>query len=247
VPLAAPTEAPAREKSLDLLSRASGLPLHAYKPEHIDRQVEATLRSVGAPDATEMAAKISRSVASRSRFRRAIAISVSGHLRDPHQFALLRDQVFPEIVESDGMIRVWSAGCADGSELYDLGSMLQTAEALGRSYLLGSDILDENLVAAKAKQGRFANPQVRARVRWEQRDLTNEAPPPGHWHLILCRNLAIYLRPEVRDELHGKLAGALAPGGFLMLGRSERIGDPTSLNLEPVAPNVYRRRSRSQR
>jgi chemotaxis methyl-accepting protein methylase len=79
-------------------------------------------------------------------------------------------------------------------------------------------------------------------VRWEQRDLANKAPPPGHWHLILCRNLAIYLRPEVRNDLYRKLSGALAPSGFLMLGRSERIGDPTSLNLEPIAPNVYRSR-----
>ena len=242
MPLAAHPEAPAREKSLDLLSRASGLPLHAYKPEHIERQVETTMRSEGAPDAAEMATRMGRNVAARGRFRRAIAISVSGHLRDPHQFALLRDQVFPELVERDGMIRIWSAGCADGSELYDIGAMLQSEDALGRSYLLGSDILDENLVAAKAKQGRTADPQVRARVRWEQRDLAGEAAPPGHWHLILCRNVAIYLRPEVRDELHRKLAGALAPGGFLMLGRNERIGDPTRLNLVPIAPNVYRAR-----
>ena len=242
MPLAAQSPAPAREKSLDLLSRASGLPLHAYKPEHVERQVEATLRSEGAPDTEEMAAMLTRSLATRHRFRKAIAISVSGHLRDPHQFALLRDEVFPEIVEREGLIRVWSAGCADGSELYDLGEMLQEGGELDRSYLLGSDILEENLVAAKAKQGWAANPQVRARVRWEQRDLATEAAPPGNWHLILCRNLAIYLRPEVRNELHGKLASALAPGGFLMLGRSERIGDPASLKLESIAPNVYRSR-----
>lgn len=240
MPVAAPTPAPAREKSLNLLSRVSGLPLHAYKPEHVERQVEAALRSEGLPDTEEMAALLARSVAARRRFRKTIAISVSGHLRDPHQFALLSDEVFPKMVEHDGMIRVWSAGCADGSELYDLGGMLQAAGKLSRTYLLGSDILDENLVAARAKQSWAANPAVRARVRWEQRDLATEAAPPGHWHLILCRNLAIYLRPEVRNGLHGKLSGALAPGGFLMLGRSERIGDPNSLSLERVAPNVYR-------
>ena len=241
MPLAAQPEAPVREESLDLLSKASGLPLHAYKPEHVERQVGATLRSEGAPDTEEMAAILTRSVAARRRFRKAIAISVSGHLRDPHQFALLRDQVLPEIVARDGMIRVWSAGCADGSELYDLGGMLEGAGELGRSYLLGSDILEENLSSARAKQSSIANPAVRARVRWEQRDLATDGSPPGHWRLILCRNLAIYLRAEVRDELHGKLAGALAPGGFLMLGRSERIGDPASLGLDPVAAHVYRR------
>lgn len=242
MPVAAQTEAPAREKSLALLSRASGLPLHAYKPEHVERQVEAMLRSEDLSDAEEMATLLASSVAARWRFRKTIAISVSGHLRDPHQFALLCDEVFPKVVEHEGMIRVWSAGCADGSELYDLGGMLQAAGELGRSYLLGSDILEENLSAARAKQSWIANPKVRARVRWERRDLATEAAPPGHWRLILCRNLAIYLRHEVRDELHRELAGALAPGGFLMLGRSERIGDPGSLGLERIAANVYRGR-----
>src|SRR4051794_7086693 len=137
MPLAAQTPPPAGKKSLELLSRVSGLPLQVYKPEHVERQVEATLRTEGAPDVAEMAAKIGRSLATRSRFRRAIAISVSGHLRDPHQFALLRDEVFPQIVLRGGTIRVWSAGCADGSELYDIGAMLEEAGCLERSYLLG--------------------------------------------------------------------------------------------------------------
>jgi chemotaxis protein methyltransferase CheR len=240
VPLAAQPEAPAREKSLGLLSRASGLPLDAYKPDHVERQIEAAMRSEGVSNGDEMAALMSRSAAARRRFRGAIAISVSGHLRDPHQFDLLRDEILPQVLERDGMIRVWSAGCADGSELYDLGGMLQAAGVLERTYLLGSDILDENLVAARDKQSFVANPKVRARVRWEQRDLATERPPPGVWRLVLCRNVAIYLRPEVRDDLHGKLAAALAPDGFLMLGRSERVMDPGFFGLQPVAPNVYR-------
>ena len=241
MPLAAQTEAPAHEASLDLLSRASGLPLRVYKPEHIGRQVEAALRSEMVSDADEMAALLARSFEARQRFRRAIAISVSGQLRDPQQFALLNEEVFPQVIERDGMVRVWSAGCADGSELYDLGAMLEAAGELGRSYLLGSDILEENLQVARAKRSGVASPPVRARVRWERRDLASEPAPPGRWHLILCRNLAIYLRPEVRDGLHRKLADALAPRAFLMLGRSERIGNPTSLGLEPVTATVYRR------
>ena len=75
------------------------------------------------------------------------------------------------------MVRVWSAGCADGSELYDLGGMLEAAGELERSYLLGSDILEENLQRARAKQCAVANPPVRARVRWEQRDLATEPAP----------------------------------------------------------------------
>jgi chemotaxis protein methyltransferase CheR len=78
-------------------------------------------------------------------------------------------------------------------------------------------------------------------VRWEQRDVVAAPTPPGRWRLILCRNLAIYLRPQARDALHRKLAEALAARGVLMLGRSERISDPGMVGLETAGPHCYRR------
>jgi chemotaxis methyl-accepting protein methylase len=38
-----------------------------------------------------------------------------------------------------------------------------------------------------------------------------------------------------------KLRGALAPGGVLLLGRSERLVDASAHGLEPYAPHAYRR------
>ncbi len=241
MPLAAQPATPVRADSLGLLSRTSGLALRAFRPEHVERQVAATLQSESLSGPGELAELMTRSVDARLRFRSSIAISVSGPLRDAHQFELLRDEVFPAILKREGIVRAWSAGCADGSELYDLGAILEAAGELERTYLLGSDILEENLQLARAKQGAAASPPVRARVRWEQRDLATEPSPPGHWRLILCRNVAIYLRSEVRDDLHRKLAAALAPGGFLMLGRSERIGDPAALDLCRVGASLYRK------
>lgn len=231
----------AAPSQVDELSRASGLPLHAFKQGHVTKQVERALAKESASDSGELAQQLGRNPGARSRFRSAIAISVSGNLRDPRQFELLERDVIPTIVEPDGAVRVWSAGCADGSELYDVGGLLQRRGVIDRVYLLGSDILEENIRRASGQDGPTATPAVRARVRWERRDLTSEPAPPGAWRLILCRNLAIYLRPEVRDGLHRKLAGALARGGFLMLGRSERIADPAAVGLEAAGPNVYRK------
>ena len=44
-----------------------------------------------------------------------------------------------------------------------------------------------------------------------------------------------------RKRLHQRLAGALATGGVLLLGRSERLSHHVRLGLEPVAPHAYRR------
>jgi len=82
---------------------------------------------------------------------------------------------------------------------------------------------------------------VRARVRWEQRDIVSAGAPAGSWRLILCRNLAIYLAPDAKRALHETLAGALAPGSVLLLGRSERIAAPAELALEAAGRNAYRK------
>ena len=242
MPILSPAEAsPQVDRELQLLSRASGLRLDAYREEHVAKQLQRALKNEGLESEGELAALVNRDPAARQRLRATIAVSVSSHFRDPQQFRLLERELLPMLLERPGMVRVWSAGCANGSELYNVGRLLQLRGDLERCYLLGSDVLARNLRAAAAQHGPEASPQLRQRVRWEQRDLLKEPPPAGRWHLILCRNLAIYLGPPARDELHRKLAGALAPGGILMLGRSERIADPGAHGLGRVRPHCYRR------
>jgi chemotaxis protein methyltransferase CheR len=84
-------------------------------------------------------------------------------------------------------------------------------------------------------------PALRRRARWERRDLAHEPAPRGAFQLVLCRNVAIYLRPNAKARLHRLLAGALSPGGVVMLGRSERLGDPAALGLRRVEPHIYER------
>ncbi len=81
---------------------------------------------------------------------------------------------------------------------------------------------------------------IRARPRWETRDLVREEPAAGKWRLILCRNLAIYLDAAAKNRLHAALVEALAHDGFLMLGRSERITDARRFGLERIEAHVYR-------
>jgi chemotaxis protein methyltransferase CheR len=192
---------------------------------------------------SELATIVATDQAARSRFRRLLAVSVSGLFRDPAQFDLLERQLLPPLLARSGRMSVWSAGCADGSELYSVAIVLERLGALPRSFLLGSDLLDENLaIARRGSYGGVAiEPGLRARVRWEQRDLTREGSPGGAFRLVVCRNVAIYLAQAARHRLHQTLAGSLARGGILLLGRSERLGDPASLGLERVVPHAFRR------
>jgi chemotaxis protein methyltransferase CheR len=66
-------------------------------------------------------------------------------------------------------------------------------------------------------------PEVRQLVRFERRDLLAEEPPPGPHHLIVCRNVLIYFDRETQERLFDKFYSALAPDGFLVLGKVETL------------------------
>jgi chemotaxis protein methyltransferase CheR len=233
-------EARTEPEGTGALARACGLRLDSFRDEHLERQIGRVLAAEGLASRQQLAARILAQPELRTRVRRAIAVSVSAPFRDPEQFELLEREIVPALLATPGQIRVWSAGCADGSELLSLAVLMQRLDALERTHLLGSDLLEENVRLARAAGATLPDAVCR-RLRWERRDLTAQSPPPGSWRLILCRNLAIYLRPEEREALLERLARVLSPGGALMLGRTERIFDPHSIGLEEVAAHCYRR------
>jgi chemotaxis protein methyltransferase CheR len=153
----------------------------------------------------------------------------------------------------DPILNVWSAGCSSGEEPYSLATLFyEHAERLGvaaqaerRVRVLGSDIDARSLEAAERgtfEESDFSEtppelrrryfapaapftivPEVRRMVRFERRDLLAEAAPPGPHHLICCRNVLIYFDRETQERLFQKYRDALAPNGFLVLGKVETL------------------------
>jgi chemotaxis methyl-accepting protein methylase len=153
----------------------------------------------------------------------------------------------------DPVISVWSAGCSSGEEPYSLAALFHDyAERIGaaslaerRVHVLGSDIDARSLDAAACgtfEESDFSEtplelrdryfapappftivPEVRRMVRFERRDLLAEEAPPGQHHLICCRNVLIYFDRETQERLFQKFRDALAPTGFLVLGKVETL------------------------
>jgi chemotaxis protein methyltransferase CheR len=241
--------ATARERGLGAgsvaeLSAASGLPLTIFRAEHVEERIERALAAEGVGSRAELAGRMRGDGGARSRFRRAVAVSHSGFFRDPEQFEALQRRILPAMLEHSRRLRVWSAGCANGLELRSVAVVLSRLGALDRAYLLGSDLLEENLAVARAGVYDGADEMtvpMRGRSRWEQRDLVEDPPPGGRWDVVLCRNVAIYLDPAAKGRLHRTLAGVLPAGGVLVVGRSERLSDPAALGLRRVEPHIYQR------
>ena len=173
---------------------------------------------------------------------------------------------------SDGaVLRAWVAGCSTGEEAYSLGMVFQ--EALGDlrpstnvSLQIFATDLDPTAIQ-RARQGLYpanitadVSPQRLARffvqeergyrVRKEIRDLVVFAtqsvmrdPPFTRLDLLTCRNLLIYLTPELQRKLIPMFHYALRPGGVLFLGSAETIGEFANLFEElPGKKRQYRRR-----
>lgn len=227
----------------EALSEAAGLELGHYREAHVRERIRRAIEREQVTGVGGLARCLRADPGARVRFRRSVAVSVSGLFRDPEQFELLERELLPPFIARGGKIRAWSAGCADGSELYSVAMVLDRAGALERSFLLGSDLLEENLAAARAGigLGSDSSAAIRRRLRWEQRDLLRDGPAPGRWHVVLCRNVAIYFSHEAKDTLHAQLASSLARGGVLLLGRSERVSNAARFGLEDIGPHAYRR------
>jgi chemotaxis protein methyltransferase CheR len=154
---------------------------------------------------------------------------------------------------SGAAINVWSAGCSSGEEPYSLAALFhrhaERMRALGeltaRVRVLGSDIDARCLAAGRAgefaeadfgdtpaelRQRYFApaapftvSPELKRLVQFERRDLLAEPAPAGPHHLICCRNVLIYFDRHTQEQLFEKFHAALAPDGFLVLGKVETL------------------------
>jgi chemotaxis protein methyltransferase CheR len=78
-------------------------------------------------------------------------------------------------------------------------------------------------------------------MTFEIGDLLRRRAQTASSDLIMCRNTVIYFAESIRDELHGRLAQSLRPGGYLVVGATERVSKPADLGLQMAHPFIYRK------
>ena len=82
-------------------------------------------------------------------------------------------------------------------------------------------------------------------VTFRRHDLLCESPP-GDFDLVLCRNTAFtYFAVPRRIAIASGIAAAVPPGGYLVLGRTEKIPREAAAWFFRVCPpyNIFRRLS----
>ena len=255
-----------------LLRTATGVDFGLYKAATVQRRIarRLVLRKVESLDNYLLLLQQDR--AELDALYEDIFIHVTSFFRDPEALNVLRRTFLPRLLArrpGGETLRVWVPGCSSGEEVYSTAMVL--LEACGTSasppgiQIFGSDIgawcveqaragiYRESAVAhvSPERRARFlvkvqGGYQIAKAVRdlcvFARHDLTRD-PPFSRLDLVSCRNVLIYMGPVLQKRVLETLHYALNPGGYLYLGKSESLGENSSLfSLEDRKNKIYSRK-----
>jgi len=173
--------------------------------------------------------------------------------RDKTPFEHFRLSIMPEVLRtraSRKSIRIWCAAASSGQEPYSLAICLKEMGAAltgWRVEIIATDLSQE--VLEKSKSGLYSqfevqrglpiqtlvkhftqkgelwqiNADLRAMVQHRQLNLLHEFSQLGLFDVIFCRNVLIYFDQNTKIRIFNRLAKALEPDGFVLLGAAETV------------------------
>ena len=232
------------ERLTALASEFTGFSRDAILPDAIRR---AAARLGSPEEVLARAARRDRAVV--HALCQAVSVGETFFFRMPEHFRFIASTLLPELLRAGRpIIRAWSAGCATGEETYSLAAcLLDLVPAPVRVDVLGTDLLERNLAAARAgtygawsrrasapllhdvfrengKERVSVSDRVRKVTRFELHNLLD--PAPGEFDVIFCRNVLVYFSPEAVKIAVRNLAQAVAQDGAIFFGSMDVGGPP---------------------
>jgi two-component system CheB/CheR fusion protein len=257
---------------LTLLHARTKYDFRAYRTAMVLRRIQRRMSLVHADSITHYLDLLQQRPEEATALYKDLLISVTAFFRDPEAYAVLEQEVIAALIarnSDEAPIRVWVPGCATGEEAYSIAMLLLEGIAAANANLsiqiFASDIDHDAIevarvgiypasvvsdVSTERLQRYFtmvddSHYQIKKHLResivFSHQNLISDAPF-SKLDFISCRNLLIYLRPEVQQKVIELFHYALSVDGYLLLGPSETIGRTTDL-FETVSKKwrVYRR------
>ena len=244
-----------------LVYQACGIVLDAGKGYLLESRLGPLLRETASESFSELLYKV-KADATRQLTRKvidAMTTNETSFFRDSSPFDLLQHKLLPELIDRRNRtarpgqpipLRIWSAACSTGQEVYSIGIVIR--ELIGDSpqyqpQILGTDISDQALkrasygVFTRMEMERGLNPaflqkwfmpqgdqykirdEVRALATFRPINLLEPLIFPYRFDIIFCRNVAIYFSEKDKISLFDRMAQVLAPDGALIIGSTESI------------------------
>lgn len=248
---------------LAAIEESLGIRCGQYKEDYIKRRLFSRMNATDKKDYADYHAYLLSNPDERERLKNALTINVTKFFRDPEVFEAVKRDLLPSILKKKSRIRIWSAGCSSGEEPYSYAIILSELSFFNKdmnALVIATDIDREILKRAaegiyerpalenlsesqvrrhftKRPDGKFeVKPAVRERVRFQSHDLMGGVPASRGLDIISCRNVTIYFTDEQKNDLNRMFHGALAPGGYYIIGMSEFLGKEIAHLFKPYRP-----------
>ncbi|MBA4421332.1 MAG: chemotaxis protein CheR [Anaerolinea sp.] len=237
---------------LEAIYERYGYDFRDYARSSLKRRLTKCMTDAKVETISEFQARVLHSPENMEQFILAMSIDVTGLFRDPNFYAALRNKAVP-VLRSLPFIRIWSAGCSTGEEVYSLAILLEEEGLYDHCRIYATDF--NEVVLQKAKAGVFPMRNMKAytasyqqaggtrsfseyyTAKYDNALMRTSLQKNILWaqhnlvtdasfnefHLILCRNVMIYFNQSLSAQVHELIYESLAPGGFLGLGSSESI------------------------
>ncbi|WP_035267006.1 protein-glutamate O-methyltransferase CheR [Ahrensia sp. 13_GOM-1096m] len=200
----------------------------------------------------------------------AISTNVTGFNREPHHFTHFRENLVEKLAKkltNGESVRIWSAGCSNGSEAHTIACAMLDAFPkvanydfrilatdidkyslnVGRSGLYSADMVSKmpsNTLSKwfKVVDGSYQLAQApRDLVSFKHLNLMNSWPLKRKYDAIFCRNVLIYFSHEDQEKLFNKFADHLLPEGQFFIGHSERVIGSATDKFKSIGSTTYER------
>ena len=248
-------------KKIHVLLRAqTGHDFSQYKPNTIRRRIERRMAVHQIETMDEYVKCVQQTPTETEALFRDLLIGVTSFFRDAEAFTTIEEQVLPKLFAdrpANGVIRVWSPGCATGEEAYSLAILFAEYQMALKQrvkvQIFATDIDSQAITKARAglypssiaadispaRMSRFFHTEpggsscrirnsIRDMLVFSEQDVIKD-PPFSKLDLLSCRNLLIYMGGDLQGKLIPLFHYALNPGGFLFLGTSESVGEHNDL------------------
>lgn len=245
-------------KICTILKSHTGHDFSFYKKNTIYRRVERRMSLQQIEKMSDYVSYLTQNTSEVDTLYRDLLIGVTNFFRNPEAFEELKQKIIPDLLRDkpDGYcLRVWAPGCSSGEETYSLAIIIQECiDNLNKNInvqIFGTDI--DNIAIGKARIGIypkdistdvseerlkrfFMREDGNYRIKKNIREMVLFAiqniirdPPFTKIDIICCRNLLIYIKPEMQMRIIPIFHYSLKRGGILFLGNSETIGNFTQL------------------
>lgn len=253
-----PARTGALNSIMQTLRSKTGHAFSLYKKSTVIRRIERRMIVHNIADTDIYARYLKEHPAEVQLLFKELLINVTSFFRDPEAFEALKKDLLPRLLAHKPetyVFRVWVVGCSTGEEAYSIAILLREyMEETKQDFkvqIYSTDI-DEDAIAAarsgsypaniamdvseKRLRRYFIKEETSYRIKKDIREMVIFAvhsvikdPPFTKLDMVSCRNLLIYLEPELQNRIIPTFHYALKPGGALFLSASESIGSHTEL------------------